>query len=236
MTEITTDKLLKAINSPFRRNILYIVYKKGRIKYSDLMKEMRLDPKSKSGWFAYHLQILTDALLLTREEENRYIYYSLTELGEKTVKFLKEASVDIPVTSTIVSLFGNLSTLNLVEASWSIIFFTFGILFLTYHLMASNLFFNNVLVGSVLLIAFFLIEVHLFTKVRSISFFLFLNIYWIFLKPPKWKLLGLIIAFGVASFFAFVSFVETNSAIFLAFVLTFMMLAVLTTIFVVMES
>ena len=215
MPEVTTDTLLKAINSPSRRNILYIVYKEGRIKYSDLMKKMNLDPTRRSGWFSYHVQVLVDALLLEKEKEDRFIYYRLTELGKKTVDFLKGATVDLPMASAKFSVFGKLNALNFLEASWSLIFFMYSIIFLAIP-EVNNLMCCPMILGIVLLSIFCLMELHLIIKVKSITALLFLNVYWIFLQPPKWKTLGGIIALGMISFLAFGYYVENYAVGFIS--------------------
>jgi len=137
MAKINVNDLLKVLNNPFRRQILYNVAKYERIKYSDLMRLMNLDPTRSSGWFAYHLRLLIDVGLLKKEEENNFVYYSLSDAGKKTVLFLDEVGREMSFSYTIINFFERLSLFNQVEACWGLIFLLYFLslirLPLTYH-------------------------------------------------------------------------------------------------------
>jgi anaerobic ribonucleoside-triphosphate reductase len=73
-------KVLKAVSSPLRLQILNLVFDKGDLSYTELMNSLKMNPSRDAGRFAYHLKFLLKADLLEADAETKK--YCLTDLGK----------------------------------------------------------------------------------------------------------------------------------------------------------
>jgi anaerobic ribonucleoside-triphosphate reductase len=73
-------KVLKAVSSPLRLQILNLVFEKGDLSYTELMNSLKMNPSRDAGRFAYHLKFLLKADLLEADAETKK--YVLTDLGK----------------------------------------------------------------------------------------------------------------------------------------------------------
>jgi anaerobic ribonucleoside-triphosphate reductase len=81
-------KVLKAVSSPIRLNILNLFFDKGSLSYTELMSALKMNPSRDAGRFAYHLKFLLKADLIEADVEARK--YRLTELGNMVVNVAEE--------------------------------------------------------------------------------------------------------------------------------------------------
>jgi anaerobic ribonucleoside-triphosphate reductase len=80
-------KIFDAIAAPLRFQILRRIYMQGSLAYSEIMKELRLNPSRDAGKFAYHLRKLVQAELIITDERTKK--YRLSSLGNMTLGFSK---------------------------------------------------------------------------------------------------------------------------------------------------
>lgn len=73
-------KVLKAVSSPLRLQILNLLFDKGALTYTELMNALKMNPSRDAGRFAYHLKFLLRADLVEADAEAKKYY--LTELGK----------------------------------------------------------------------------------------------------------------------------------------------------------
>jgi anaerobic ribonucleoside-triphosphate reductase/DNA-binding transcriptional ArsR family regulator len=73
-------KVLKAVSSPLRLQILNLVFDKGDLSYTELMNSLKMNPSRDAGRFAYHLKFLLKADLLEADTDAKK--YVLTDLGK----------------------------------------------------------------------------------------------------------------------------------------------------------
>jgi ribonucleoside-triphosphate reductase len=76
-------RVLKAVSSPLRLQILNFLFDKGPLSYTELMGSLKLNPSRDAGRFAYHLKFLLKADLVEADVETRK--YCLTELGKMVI-------------------------------------------------------------------------------------------------------------------------------------------------------
>jgi ribonucleoside-triphosphate reductase len=76
-------KVLKAVSSPIRLQILNLLFDKGSLSYTELMGALKMSPSRDAGRFAYHLKFLLKADLLEADVEARK--YLLTDLGKMII-------------------------------------------------------------------------------------------------------------------------------------------------------
>jgi anaerobic ribonucleoside-triphosphate reductase len=76
-------RILKAVSSPFRLQILNLLFDKGPLSYTELMSSLKMNPSRDAGRFAYHLKFLLRADLTEADVEARK--YCLTELGKMVI-------------------------------------------------------------------------------------------------------------------------------------------------------
>ena len=81
-------KVLKAVSSPIRLNILNLLSDKGCLSYTELMSALKMNPSRDAGRFAYHLKFLLRADLIEADVEARK--YRLTELGKMVIDVAEE--------------------------------------------------------------------------------------------------------------------------------------------------
>ena len=87
-------KILKAVSSPLRLQILNLLFDKGPLSYTELMSSLKMNPSRDAGKFAYHLKFLLKADLIEADVEAKK--YCLTDLGKMVIdvadKIEKKAS------------------------------------------------------------------------------------------------------------------------------------------------
>ncbi len=76
-------KILKAISSSIRLQILNLLFDKGPLSYTELMTSLKMNPSRDAGRFAYHLKFLLKADLVEADAEARK--YCLTDLGKMVI-------------------------------------------------------------------------------------------------------------------------------------------------------
>ncbi len=76
-------KVLKAVSSPLRLQILNLLFEKGDLSYTELMNSLKMNPSRDAGRFAYHLKFLLKADLIEADVEAKK--YCLTELGKMII-------------------------------------------------------------------------------------------------------------------------------------------------------
>ncbi|MCW3996255.1 MAG: ArsR family transcriptional regulator [Candidatus Bathyarchaeota archaeon] len=73
-------KVLKAVSSPIRLQILNLLFDNSALSYSELMNQLKMNPSRDAGRFAYHLKFLLKAGLVEADVEAKK--YFLTDLGK----------------------------------------------------------------------------------------------------------------------------------------------------------
>lgn len=73
-------KVLKAVSSPIRLQILNLLFDKSALSYTELMNALKMNPSRDAGRFAYHLKFLLKADLVEADAEAKKYY--LTDLGK----------------------------------------------------------------------------------------------------------------------------------------------------------
>jgi ribonucleoside-triphosphate reductase (formate) len=73
-------KVLKAVSSPLRLQILNLLFDKSALSYSELMNQLKMNPSRDAGRFAYHLKFMLKADLVEADVEAKKYY--LTDLGK----------------------------------------------------------------------------------------------------------------------------------------------------------
>jgi ribonucleoside-triphosphate reductase (formate) len=73
-------KVLKAVSSPLRLQILNLLFDKNALSYTELMNSLKMNPSRDAGRFAYHLKFMLKADLVEADVESKKYY--LTDLGK----------------------------------------------------------------------------------------------------------------------------------------------------------
>ena len=73
-------KVLKAVSSPLRLQILNFLFDKGSLSYTELMISLKMNPSRDAGKFAYHLKFLLDSNLVEADVSSKK--YFATDLGK----------------------------------------------------------------------------------------------------------------------------------------------------------
>ncbi len=73
-------KVLKAVSSPLRLQILNLLFDKSALSYTELMNELKMNPSRDAGRFAYHLKFMLKAGLVEADVDAKKYY--LTDLGK----------------------------------------------------------------------------------------------------------------------------------------------------------
>jgi anaerobic ribonucleoside-triphosphate reductase len=76
-------KVLKAVSSPIRLQILNFLFDKSALSYTELMTALKMNPSRDAGRFAYHLKFLLKANLVEADVESKKYY--LTDLGKMVI-------------------------------------------------------------------------------------------------------------------------------------------------------
>jgi len=78
-------KILKAVASALRLNILRLLYDRGSLSYTEIMNYLKLSPSRDAGRFAYHLKTLLRMDLIAPDPTSKK--YCITDLGRTLVEF-----------------------------------------------------------------------------------------------------------------------------------------------------
>ncbi|KYH39831.1 MAG: ribonucleoside triphosphate reductase [Candidatus Bathyarchaeota archaeon B63] len=78
-------KILRAVASVLRLNILRLLYDRGPLSYTEIMNYLKLSPSRDAGRFAYHLKTLLNMDLISPDPSSKK--YCITELGRSLVEF-----------------------------------------------------------------------------------------------------------------------------------------------------
>jgi len=78
-------KVLKAVSSNLRLNILKLLSDRGPLSYTEIMNLLKLSPSKDAGRFAYHLKVLLSMDLIEPDIESKK--YMLTDLGKSIIDF-----------------------------------------------------------------------------------------------------------------------------------------------------
>lgn len=81
-------RVLKAVGSGIRLQVLTLLYDKGALSYTEIMKNLKLNQSKDAGKFAYHLKFLLKTDLIEPDLEARK--YKLTDLGKMIVDIAEE--------------------------------------------------------------------------------------------------------------------------------------------------
>ena len=81
-------RVLKAVSSAVRLQILNLLYDRGELSYTELMNLSRMSPSHDAGRFAYHLKFLLKADLVEVDAESKK--YRLTDLGKMVLDVAEE--------------------------------------------------------------------------------------------------------------------------------------------------
>ena len=76
-------RILKAVSSSVRLQILNLLFDRGALSYTELMSALKMNPSRDAGRFAYHLKFLLKANLVEADVEAKK--YCLTELGKMVI-------------------------------------------------------------------------------------------------------------------------------------------------------
>ncbi len=84
--DVRISHIIKALGNDMRLKILKNLYKYGSLSFTELMRNLGMDPRRDTGKFGYHLKILASLnLIKTNEREGEY---RLTELGHNVVELI----------------------------------------------------------------------------------------------------------------------------------------------------
>lgn len=224
------NDILKALNNELRRKILILLFTHGKFRYSDLMHELGMSPESDSGWFAYHIKTLLDAGLIKRDNGNYY----LSRIGRRAVLLIEE--IGKPEESISIRVIEGLLRMEIIDeikATWALLNFLFGVILCIYYLTTN---FQNILfivAGSLFLVISIILYTSLAVSLKSVYCLpIFLNIYWILMRPQRWKEISAILLSGCLSiFFLFKPFKLNSLNLNIIFSVFFIILAFLLTIF-----
>ncbi|MCD6537445.1 ArsR family transcriptional regulator [Candidatus Bathyarchaeota archaeon] len=78
-------KVLRAVASALRLNILRLLYDRGPLSYTEIMSYLKLSPSRDAGRFAYHLKMLLNMDLISSDPSLKK--YRITDLGRSLVEF-----------------------------------------------------------------------------------------------------------------------------------------------------
>jgi anaerobic ribonucleoside-triphosphate reductase len=81
-------KVLKAVGSGIRLQVLSLLYEKGALTYTEIMTSIKMNQSKDAGKFAYHLKFLLKTDLIEPDLETKK--YKLTDLGKMIVNIAEE--------------------------------------------------------------------------------------------------------------------------------------------------
>ena len=83
-----SSRILKAVSSNLRLNILKLLFDRGPLSYTEIMNNLKLSPSKDAGRFAYHLKMLLNMNLIKPDVELKK--YVLTDLGKSIIEFVNQ--------------------------------------------------------------------------------------------------------------------------------------------------
>ena len=83
-----SSKILKAVSSSTRLQVLTLLYEKGPQSYTDIMNTLKMNPSRDAGKFAYHLKALIKADLIEPDTDTKK--YKITEFGRLVLGLTEE--------------------------------------------------------------------------------------------------------------------------------------------------
>jgi anaerobic ribonucleoside-triphosphate reductase len=81
-------RILKAVSSGIRLQVLDLLYDRGPLSYTEIMTNLKLNQSKDAGRFAYHLKFLLKTDLVEPDVETKK--YKLTDLGKMIVEISEE--------------------------------------------------------------------------------------------------------------------------------------------------
>lgn len=81
-----SERVLRAVSSGIRLNILKLLLDKGPLSYTEIMNGLKMSPSKDAGRFAYHLKVLLNMDLIEPDQETKK--YVLTDLGKSVIDFV----------------------------------------------------------------------------------------------------------------------------------------------------
>lgn len=81
-----SERVLRAVSSGVRLNILKLLFDKGPLSYTEIMNGLKMSPSKDAGRFAYHLKVLLNMDLIEPDQETKK--YVLTDLGKSVINFI----------------------------------------------------------------------------------------------------------------------------------------------------
>ncbi|MEM3579438.1 MAG: anaerobic ribonucleoside-triphosphate reductase [Candidatus Bathyarchaeia archaeon] len=81
-------RVLKAVSSAVRLQILNLLFDNGELSYTELMNLLKMSPSRDAGRFAYHLKFLLKADLVEADADSKK--YRLTDLGKMVLEVAEE--------------------------------------------------------------------------------------------------------------------------------------------------
>lgn len=81
-------RVLKAVSSAIRLQILNLLFDRGELSYTELMNLLKMSPSRDAGRFAYHLKFLLRADLVEVDVDSKK--YRLTDLGRMVLEVAEE--------------------------------------------------------------------------------------------------------------------------------------------------
>ncbi len=81
-------RVLKALSSPLRLEILDLLLNRGPLSYTEIMNSLRLSPTRDAGRFAYHLKFLLKAGIIDPDAKTKK--YHITDLGGMIISVSEE--------------------------------------------------------------------------------------------------------------------------------------------------
>lgn len=176
LKEVEISEVLKALNHEIRREIIRILdNKRDPVPYTVFMEELQLPASSN---VAYHIQLLNESTLITKNAEGKY---SLTTLGKRSALLIDLVAES--ETSPFSNIFLGFSQLNPIETllgAWWTFFFIIGFYLFSFNIIIS--------IMSILLALISIILIVYRTKTLW-TLLVINNFIWIFFAPQKRHLL-----------------------------------------------
>ena len=202
VVHLGVDEVLKALGSGVRRRILAELYARGRLRYSELMRATGIE---QSGWFAHHLKLLLSAGLVKRDASGKYYLSSLGRRAVLLIEEIERGGEGIPV--KLVESISKMAPLDEVKATW-------GLVALVYAVSLASLPGWLKLLSLPPALASLALYTSLARSLKSLYCLpLFFNVYWVLVKPARWKPTLASMACGMASALALASYMEWRLAL-----------------------
>ena len=181
-------EVLKALNHVKRRDILIYLKDLSRLtSFSELMDYLGIDPKT-SGQFSYHLKLLLNAQLITKEDDK----YRISSLGVKACSMLDLVDTSEhqeSIVQKIANSYRNITPLDQVIISFEAFALILFFIPLIYIIENPNLLSKFIIPFFLGIILFVLLTYYSYIKLKYIpSIFVLISIIWIiFLQSNQIK-------------------------------------------------